>query len=320
MKQNIERTLFIQNVLPGPLVICDPPSIKNGLYLDPLQPGETVELSFYDPQMLSRSIALNNALRNGYAISLSENEFYEQRQMAEQRQIAEMRELQNKIAKTETDGNIFEAEQINLATAGNPHGDGAAEALLAQKNTMNDQRVWAAEYRKAREQGIVSNPVEFKELVESGRLSTSLGQRGRRVSMAEMQNIGAQDQLNMTATKATIAMPGSYNVKNADGETDELGGVYTQRRQLTNFNATGTMVGATTIGVEDSATPTYSGHPVMQRNSQMEDSFVENVDINQDDNIYEQEYMAQNNQVAERLAVRPQSPYIGQRTTARQTR
>lgn len=317
-----DRGFFIQNILAGPLVICDPPHLKNGLYLDPLQPGETVDLSYYDQQTLVRSIALNNALRHGYAVTLSADEYYEQNEMESQRRIAQSIEMQKKMVVTEAANGIFEAEQINLSTAGNPHGDYSAEALLAQENNINSPQVWAAEYKKAKDQGLVRSPVEFQELVESGRIATQMGNRGRRVSIAEMRNEGAQDQINMTATRATIAMPGSYQVTN-DGQREEMGGVYTQRRQLTNFNATGNMVGAGDIGVEDSPTPAYSGHPGMQKNAYAQNNaytedFVEDIDLEQEEAEYDRNYVAQNNQIAERLA--PRSPYLGataNRPTAR---
>lgn len=315
MQKNINRQqietkgFYIQNILGGPLVICDPPHL-NGLYLDPLQPGETKDLTYYDPSILSRSIALNNALSVGYAIALDENEYNQQRHLAKQKQIAQHQEMKQKMAETAAAGGVFEAEQINLATAGNPHGDYAAEALMAQENSINNPEVWASEYRKAKMQGLVSGPIEFKELVESGRLSTQMGSRGKRVSVAEMQNADAQDQINMTATRATIAMPGSYEVTDNNGEPQEMGGVYTQRRELTNFNATGSMVGAE-MGIIDSPTPAYSTHPMMQKNAQIyDDSFVEEIDIDQEDDEYEAQYRSQSSQVAEKLNAR--SPYIGQ--------
>jgi len=308
---NNTQGVFIQNVLPGPLVMCDPPFLKNGLYLDPLQPGEVIDLSYYDPQILSRSIALNNAIKNGYAEVLSENEYYTQIELAEQRQIAQTQELQQRIVAAEAAGNTFEAEQINLATAGNPHGDYSAEALLAQKNTVNDHKVWAIEYHKAKAAGQVRDPIEFKELVESGRINTQINARGRRVSL-EMQNFGSQDQLTMTSTKATIAMPGAYTVQNTDGTKQEMGGVFTEKRGLTNFNATGTIVGANTMGVEDAPSNVYSGHPMNRSAQSANELMAEEVDINQDEDEYEQDLVLQRQQVADRLA--PRSPYVGQKS------
>jgi len=311
-RQFNNQGFYIQNILAGPLVICDPPHIKNGLYLDPLQPGEVVSLSYYEPETLGHSLALNNALVKGYAISLTEEEYYEQIAIAEQRQIEQNQEMKRKIVESEAAGNIFEAEQINLASAGNPHGDYSTEALLAQKNGMHDQKAWRDKYQEAKAQGLVRDPLEFKELIESGKLAIQSGYRGKRVSLTEMQNIGAQDQINMTTTKATIAMPGSYQDVNNSMEREERGGVYTEKRQLTNFNSTGSLVGST-AGIVDSPTPSYSTHPNMQK--QASDEEIENVDINQEDDEYEQQYRTKSQQIAERLT--PKSPYLGQKFNKR---
>lgn len=296
---------FIQNILPGPLVICDPPSTKEGLYLDALQPGETADLSYYDAATLNKSRALNNALRNGFAVTLSENEYYQQMDIAEQRQIQANEVLQQQVSEAHAAGSVFEAEQINLATAGNVHGDTSAEALLAQKNTLSNPQNWADNYAAAKAQGLVNDPITFQQLVESGKISfqTATGNRGRRVSLAEMQNVNAQDQMTMTATQATIAMPGSYNVQGQDGRPEERGGVYTQKRDLGNWNANASLPGANRMGVIDTENAVYPG--------QQDDGFVEDVDLSQDDAAYNQQTMQQQQQVAQQLGNK--GPYVGRR-------
>ena len=299
---------YIQNILPGPLVICDPPNLRQtGLYLDPIQPGEIADLSYYDPQALARSMALNNALRHGYAMRLSPQEYEQQCYLNDQRQERDAQEIQRQMVAAEAAGTTFEAEQINLATAGNPHGDYSSEALLSQKGSAKDSDNWVVEYHKALADGIVSDPVQFKELVESGRIHTQMSNRGRRVSVAQMHDFGNQDQVQMTATEATIAMPGSY--KQGD---EERGGVYTQKRALTNFNATGQIVGGTNQYVDDAPEGVYASkaprNPGNLPHPGHEESLVEEVDLKTDDNAYAQQKRNMESEVAQKYA--PQSPYL----------
>lgn len=302
-----ERGLFIQNILAGPLVICDPPTIKDGIHLDPLQSGEVEDLSYYAPEVLGRSIALNTAIKKGYAMILSEDEYYEQIAIEEQRVIEESEEIQRKMGEAQASGNVFEAEKINLSAGGNPHGDYAAEALLAQKNTISNSDIWAAEFYNAKERGLVSTPAEFRELVDSGRilLSSSGVKRGTRVSLDEIP----QDQISMTATKATIGMPVSYQHKNQNGDMEEKGDVYAAKRNLGNFNTTGNLPGATNIGVQDPQTPVYPSHPSNIRQANFEeDNFVDEVDLQEDDSSYESAKINYNNKFANTIS--RQSPYI----------
>ena len=306
---------YIQNILAGPLVICDPPHLKTGLHLDPIQPGEVIELSYYDSSVLARSAALNNAIRLGYAERLSPEEYDEQLYLNEQKQIEQMQEIKRKIADAEVAGHgTFEAEQINLATAGNPHGDYSAEALLAQKDTMNDQAAWVSEYRAAKAQGLVRSPGEFTELVNSGRIATRLANRGRKVSLSDMHNFNSQDQIQMTKTSATIGMPGAYNERQDDGSVQERGGVYTEKRALTNFNSTGRLAGAVNQYVEEAPNGTYADQRPMPKRANVshpghEESLVEDIDLEDDDNAYEQKKQALESDAVERYT--PRSPYLG---------
>lgn len=308
-----ERGLYIQNILAGPLVICDPPNIRDGIQLDPLQPGQVEDLSYYSQDTLARSIALNTAIKRGYAMVLSEEEYYEQIELEERRIEAESVEIQRRMGEAQASGNIFEAEKINITAGGNPHGDYSAEALLAQKNTMSNSDVWAAEYHAARAQGLVRTPQEFSEMVDSGRISLSSGgvNRGRRISLDET----SQDQVSMTATRATIGMPGAYSYKNEDGSVVEKGEVYAAKRNLGNFNATGNLPGAVNIGVQDTPTPTYAAHPQNVRQAQFEEDYVDEVDLDQDDSSYEASKMNYNNEFSNSMNKQQQisrkSPYIG---------
>jgi hypothetical protein len=58
------NAFYIQNVLPGQLVICDPLHIRDGLHLNPLLSGEIMNLSYYEKSVLARSLALQDALDN----------------------------------------------------------------------------------------------------------------------------------------------------------------------------------------------------------------------------------------------------------------
>jgi hypothetical protein len=303
-----DKGLYIQNILAGPLVICDPPSIKDGIHLDPLQPGQVEDLSYYSQETLGRSIALNTAVKRGYVMILSEDEYYEQIELENRRIEAESLEIERQMGEAHAAGNVFEAEKINVTAGGNPHGDYSAEALLAQKNTISNSDIWAAEYRSAKEKGLVRTPIEFRELVDSGKISLASSgvKRGRRVSLDEIP----QDQVSMTATKATVGMPGVYSHKNNDGFVSERGEVYAAKRSLGNFNATGNLPGATNIGVQDTPTPTYAAHPQNVRQAQ-EDDFVDEIDLDQDDSSYEASKMNYNNQFANTIS--RQSPYIGRR-------
>ncbi len=323
MRKNINKLanensgFYIQNILAGPLIICDPPHIKDGLYLDPIQPGEAIDLTYYDTNMLAGSKALNNALSNGFAIVLDAEEYDRQIYLAEQKEIEQNQEINRKIVEAEAADTIFEAEQINLLSAGNPHGNYAAEALLAQRDSINNPKVWAAEYQKAREQGLVRDPIEFKDLVESGRINPQMSKRGRRIAGSEADNFNEVNQINMTATKATIAMPGSQKMTNNTEDQEEIGEIHAQKRNLSNFNSTGSLTGSQ-MNIIDSPSPTYSTHPNMRKtaseNAVSEDfseDFIENIDIDQDEKEYDINLKTQNNQVSKRLVAH--SPYIGRK-------
>ena len=308
-----QKGFYIQNILEGPLVICDPPSLKNGLYLDPMNPGEARDLSSYDTQTLQRSAALNNAIRNGYVVVLDEEEYYEQLEIMEAIQREQQEEIERQIVAAEAAGTVFEAEQINLASAGNPHANPAAEALAAQKSGKREKKEWAEAYRYAKDQGLVNSPFEFQELVKKGGFVTGNNRRGRKMSLAEMQNLGVPNQTTMTATKASVAVPGSYHVRGEDGKMEEKGGVYTRKQNLGNFSATGVIEGA-----EDSSTNAYPGHPDNMKkfanNHEEAEEFVEEVDLEQSDEEYERQAKSKKNQVSERLTPRsPHPAYIGHR-------
>lgn len=279
--------LYAQNILPGPLVICDSPTLKNGLFLqDPVYPGEILDLNSYGMEIISRSPALNKAISEGYLDLLNEEEYLIQCRIADERLELQQEEIDKNRVITEAAGNSYEAEQINLSSAGNSHGNYSTEAILSQQNVAKENKSWVAEYRQAKAQGLVSDPIEFKELVDSGKLyaKAASGNRGRKVSLDDYE----QDQLTMTSTRATIANPGSGN------ETT------VEKRKLTNFNKTGVLTGAKTIGVIDPENEVYA-----------DDGIIDEIDLDQPDEEYVNQLSVKNNSVAKRLSNK--SPYLGKR-------
>jgi len=65
--------IYVQNILPGPLSILDPPTVKDGLYLDPIPSGDIMDLSYYNIKDLLKSPAFRSALQHGYIRELSRN-------------------------------------------------------------------------------------------------------------------------------------------------------------------------------------------------------------------------------------------------------
>lgn len=278
--------LYAQNILPGPLVICDSPNLKNGLYLsEPIYPGGVLDLNSYGPEIISRSPALNKAISEGYLDLLTEEDYLIQQRIADERLELQQEEIEKNRVIAEAAGNTYEAEQINLSSTGNAHGNYSTEAILAQQNVAKENKSWVADYKKAKASGLVSGPIEFKELVDSGKLSTRIasGNRGRKISLDDYE----QDQIAMTSTRATIANPGNENEINVE------------KRKLTNFNRTGNLVGAKSIGVIDPENDVYVD----------DDGMMEEVDLNQSDEEYGNQISIKNNSVSKRLSNRP--PYLG---------
>jgi len=167
--------------------------------------------------------------------------------------------LRAKRVAAEANGDVFEAESINLASAGNPHGDYSAEALLAQQN-VESMDGWAQSYEDALNDGIVRTPQEFAEKVDRGELSIGgrTGGRGRKISLANNMT----DQITMTKTQATVGVPSEYQGLSMSGEVERHGEIVAQKRNMSNFNTMNT------------------GMPV-------DESFVESIDLEQDESQYE---------------------------------
>lgn len=168
--------LYVQNILPGPLVLPD----LNNLTL---QKWETADLSVEDRDVLLVSKSLRIAVKKGFLRLLTAEEYEEQTDLYEER-IDD--EYDDHLEEVETASGLrLDAEVIDLSSSSRAKGKTASKTLKTNnvRDTLNNPEYYAKKYKEAVEQYGVTSPEEFSEMIENNEIP--IGKIGRKVKAAE---------------------------------------------------------------------------------------------------------------------------------------
>jgi hypothetical protein len=166
--------LYVQNILPGPLVI---PDLQG---LPAINKWEPIDLSSKKPETLLESVGLRIAMRKGFLRELDRREYEEQRDLYELRV---SREFDDHMEDLEADGIAIDVDMLDTGT--NPRGykrtsaDLRAEARSRRAEAMNDPEVYAKKYAEAASKFGAEDPEIFKEMVDNNEIKVGPG--GRKV-------------------------------------------------------------------------------------------------------------------------------------------
>ncbi len=276
-----DEGFYIQNMMPGPLFINDKRSnlvnaagMAAGLKVL-LEGHEVADLSGEDPAMLRRSPALRQAIRDGFVIVLSYQEYLGALAEFERNKRKEERERRKKII--EIDGALVEAEDINLAS-----GDSRGSASIDPSQQINDPRTYARVAAQARQAGV--NGYDFEKMVENGEIQGGgSGKFGRSIPVNQVapEQMAPPPPQYRNAAPSQIEMTESHPVVSratAGGYTEQL------RTRPGNFNTTGRMPGYE----GDYAEPVrVQQQRVIRGGGASEETIVEDCDLAMDDSSWE---------------------------------
>ena len=290
-EQYADEGFYIQNMMPGPLFINDKRSnLVNAMGMPAglrvlLEGHEVADLSGEDPNMLKRSPALRQAIRDKYAIVLSYREYLSALERNERAKRVEERERRKSII--EIDGELVEAENINLAT-----GDARGNSSIDTSNLINNPATYAKMAAEARKQGI--DAYEFQKMVDNGDVQGGMASArfGKKISLEDLPE--APSQIEMTRSRATITQAPM------DGNTTS-----TSRVRMGNFNTTGDLPG---YEGQYAGTPRPSQvqqQRVIRGSGAREDAVVEDVDLSIDDGTWDALQDSRSGEVAPMMGSRP---------------
>jgi hypothetical protein len=290
---------YIQNMMPGPLFINDKRSnLVNAMGMPAglrilLEGHEVGDLSGEDPNMLRRSPALRQAIRENYVVILTYQEYLGALEKNERSKRVEERERRKRLI--EIDGELVEAEDINLAT-----GEARGSAAVDTSQLINNPATYAKMAAAARQQGIDS--YEFQKMVESGDIQGGMASArfGRRISLDELPE--APSQIEMTRSRATVTQ-----APMGDGTRTS-----TAQMRMENFNTTGRLAGYdgqiadNPVSRQSQAQPTrqVQQQRVIRGGGSQEDAVVEDVDLAMDDGSWDAMQDARSGEVAPMMGAR----------------
>ena len=267
---------YIMNLMPGPLFINDKRSnLVNSMGMPAglkilLEGHEAADLSGEDPNMLKRSAALRQAIREGFIVVLNYDEYLDELKKSELAKRVEERERRKRLI--EIDGALVEAEDINLAA-----GDARGNSAIDTSQQINNPVTYAKMMAEARAQGIDSH--QFEKMVENGEVQAAVSSArfGRRISLDEIPE--APSQIEMTRTRAAVTYAP------ADGHRTSV-----SKMQMGNFNTQGVIAGyeGQYADPPDGArNATIQQQRVIRGGGAQEDTIVEDVDLAMDDGSWD---------------------------------
>jgi len=169
--------LYVQNILPGPVVLPD----LNNLTL---QKWETTDLSIEDRDILRTSKSLRVALRKGFLRRLTAEEYEIQTDLFEERS---EEEYDTHIEEIEAaNGLRLDAEVIDLASSPRNRRRKTASRRKRRENpreNLNNPEYYARKYHEAVEKYGVETPEEFEQMVDNNEIT--VGRGGRKMKAAE---------------------------------------------------------------------------------------------------------------------------------------
>lgn len=169
--------LYVQNILPGPLVLPDLDNLT-------LQKWETADLSVEDRDTLLTSKSLRVAVKKGFLRLLSAEQYEIQTDLYEERTDEEYDSHLEEIEAA--NGLRLDAEVIDLSAPAKKSRTKTASRKPRKDNpreNLNNPEYYAKKYQEAVQKYGVESPEEFKEMVDNNEIA--VGRSGRRVKAAE---------------------------------------------------------------------------------------------------------------------------------------
>ena len=272
----VDEGFYIQNMMPGPLFINDKRSnLVNAMGMPAglrvlLEGHEAADLSGEDQNMLRRSPALRQALRDSYVVVLNYNEYIEALNKYERAKKIDEKERRKRLI--DIDGSLVEAEDINLAA-----GDARGNTAVDTSQQINNPATYARFAAQARAEGI--DPFEFEKMVENGDIQGGIASArfGRRIPLDEIPE--AQSQIEMTQSRATVtqAPVGGHRTS-------------TVKMQMGNHNTNGYIPGYEgdyAEGRPQSRDATIQQQRVIRGGGSQDETVVEDVDLAMDDGSWD---------------------------------
>ena len=287
-----EEGFYIQNMMPGPLFINDKRSnlvnaagMPAGLKIL-LEGHEVTDLSGEDPNMLKRSPALRQAVREGFIIILSYDQYLAALDRHEKAKRAEERDRRKRLI--EIDGALVEAEDINLAA-----GDARGNNSIDTSQMINNPATYAKLAAQARANGI--DEVEFQKMVENGDIQGGMASArfGRKISLDEIPE--APSQIEMTRSRATVTQAPMDGFRTS-----------TAKMAMGNFNTQGSIPGYN--GQYAQGQPSQQvvqQQRVIRGSGAQEETVVEDVDLSMDDTSWDQMQDSRSGEVAPMMGSKP---------------
>lgn len=175
--KNDDFELFVQNILPGPLLISDMDDLT-------LQPFEPVDLSWHDQKKLKASMGLRAAVRKRFLRIIDADEYEEQREIFEERAA---NEYDDHMLELEESTIALDVDEIDLASGKSSYKkageDRRAESRRRRREAMNDPEYYAKKYAEASERHGIDDPEMFKEMVDNQEITVD--HRGRKVKSVD---------------------------------------------------------------------------------------------------------------------------------------
>ncbi len=202
MKFEEGEGFYLLNLLQGPIIITD--RGEGGLYLDPIEGGGVVDLSYEDKSSIMRSAGLRQALQRGYVERITYEEYVEQeRLMYEKAQEMESQRVWNKI-NIDSRNEVIDAEAIDMGGA-NPRSKQAPERSMYETG-LNNPDIFVKAYQRYKDQYGVSRE-EFATMVEEGRITVDHRGEVERVVRSSRDANRVMDPLEMSRTRPTVGVP-----------------------------------------------------------------------------------------------------------------